>query len=161
MIKDNSNHPSDWIEIWFKVHKRSDGYPQTVDWEGLWGEPIAPREYAIRSIPFYVDDVSMGDLVTVKHSADATHAFEKVLSRSGHDTLRILLSDDTEKDLAKVISRLEELGACTETEIGCFIAIDVSPKTRMAVRQFVRDGFEKGLWDVDDGFVSDSIGDAH
>jgi hypothetical protein len=146
---------TEWLEIWFKVSKDERGYPRSVDWEGLWAEPVDDN-FVIQSIPFYLNDVSKGDLVSAHETENATLEFESVLRRGGHSTFRILLADEHEGKLDEVLLELDRLGATSEVEIGSLVAIDAPPENQEGITNFIAEGCRKGYWDEDDGFISRS-----
>lgn len=145
-----------WVEVWFKVKKDERGYPKSVDWEGLWAEPDGKEAFRIRSVPFFVRDVSFGDSVHTKKTRSATYEFSKVVARSGHSTYRILLSDGYGRNLDRVVRKLSSLGARVEVDLGCLLAIDAPPAKREKIWKYIKGGYEKKYWDEDDGFLAGS-----
>src|SRR5947209_919664 len=53
------------VEIWFPIAKDHDGYPESKNWEQLLARPVLERDdyFQLESIPFYLKDVSHGDIV--------------------------------------------------------------------------------------------------
>lgn len=56
------------VEVWFRIEKDKDGYPKSKDWEQLLAKPVLERDdhFQIESIPFYLKNVSRGDVVKAK-----------------------------------------------------------------------------------------------
>src|ERR1051326_913112 len=53
------------VEIWFRIAKDVDGYPESKNWEQLLARPVLERDdyFYVESIPFYLKNVSRGDIV--------------------------------------------------------------------------------------------------
>ena len=111
-----------WVEVWFKIEKDADGYPESKSWEGLWAKQ-RNGVYTLKSVPFYLKNVSIGD--EVEAAEGEFLEFQKVVARAGHNTYRLLLSESHRSKLREIVKELEELGLTVETEIGMLLAIDV------------------------------------
>lgn len=122
------------VEIWFRIDKDEDGYPESKEWEQLLGRPVLERDdyFRIESIPFYLKNVSRGDIVAAKppQSSDIQDVvgfeFDNVVDRGGHNTYRPLLRKKSPGDPEFTESELLEKGLAVETKYGDFFAIDVS-----------------------------------
>jgi hypothetical protein len=141
-----------WVEVWFKIEKDADGYPESKGWEGLWTEQ-GNGVYAIKSVPFYLKNVSVGD--EVEAAEGEFLEFQKVVARAGHNTYRLLLSESHRSKLREIAKELEDLGLTVETEIGMLLAVDVPPSVDQEyVDTFLVKGREQGRWGVQDGCLS-------
>jgi hypothetical protein len=141
-----------WVEVWFKIEKDADGYPESKSWEGLWAEQ-RNGVYALKSVPFYLKNVSVGD--EVEAAEGEFLEFQKVVARAGHNTYRLLLSESHRSKLREIVMELEELGLTVETEIGMLLAIDVPPSLDQEyVDAFLTKGKEHGRWEVQDGCLN-------
>jgi hypothetical protein len=56
------------VEIWFRIQKDKDEYPKSKEWEQLLALPTLQSEdcFQIESIPFFLKNVSRGDVVRAK-----------------------------------------------------------------------------------------------
>ncbi len=102
-------------------------YDPDVGYENLWAVPVSKDRYRIESIPFFVYDISTGDVVAASPDAQGQLQFSKVVERSGNKTLRArsdnLLKSSTYRK--KVIAELKKL-SCEVEELRCkVLAIDV------------------------------------
>lgn len=57
-------------------------------WEQLWVKQVDTFKFEICCIPFFVYDLSLGDIVKTKPSKNKTYVIEKVIKPSGHYTFR-------------------------------------------------------------------------
>lgn len=69
--------------------------------EGIWARRITYDTYRLDNIPFFVDDVSVNDVVRVIPS-DEQLLVAEVVARGGHSTCRIALQADWELSLIHI-----------------------------------------------------------
>lgn len=156
-MSDRQNHATNaatksCVEVWFKIEKDADGYPESKGWEVLFAEK---REsgYVIKSVPFYLKNVSVGD--TIEASEEEFLAFRKVVARAGHNTYRLLLSKDSQAKADDIANELTGLGLSVEKEIGMLLAIDVPQVVdQRDIEAFLVTGKEEGRWEVQDGCLN-------
>src|SRR5436190_24182275 len=82
------------VEIWFRIAKDEDGYPESKNWEQLLARPVLERDdyFQIESIPFYLKNVSRADIVRADIVEDKEiqegeiFQFGEVIDRGGHNT---------------------------------------------------------------------------
>lgn len=88
----------------FRLIKTEDGYPPD-DLETLWVERLERQSYRIENIPFYIRDVSPGDVVRGKRS-DGVLWFDGILERSDSSVIRIIIFVSSKSDdlLRKLVS---------------------------------------------------------
>ena len=87
------------VEIWFRLTKDVDGYPKSKIWEQLLAVPLEEAEdyFRIESVPFFIRDISRGDVVRARTVSNPEIAegevfeFDRVVDRGGHNTYRLLL----------------------------------------------------------------------
>jgi hypothetical protein len=144
MMTDNLQ---DAIEIWFPIEKDADGFPQSQDWEQLWAWP-AKGGYRIDNIPFFVDAISCGDIVSVVKGNDGLFRFEAVVARGGNSTHRLWLADEFAEKSGQILSDLRSLGCGAEVTLGRLIAVDVSPCLEERLREFLLLGRQRGYWEL-------------
>jgi hypothetical protein len=140
------------FEVWFKIDKDADGYPASKSWEGLWAEK-AGDNYVIKSIPFYLKNVSADD--TVEAIEEEFLMFRRVSSRAGHNTYRLLLSEHSQLKTDDIVNELRQMGLGVEKEIGMLLAVDVPPGAdQKMVDAFLIEGKEDGRWQLQDGCLN-------
>jgi len=139
------------VEIWFKIEKDHDGYPESKDWEGL----LTSREgehFKIESVPFYLKNVSRGDVVEARTGQFLEYV--RVVRRGGSNTYRLLLKRRHEDDPEFTVNELTLKGLQVEQEHGILLAVDVPPSVdQPAIDAFLIREKEKGRWEMQDGYV--------
>lgn len=110
------------IKLRFHLVQDEDGYPPFAV-ENLWAMAVDEKSYQIDSIPYYVRNISVGDIVAVK-ALDDILWYDKTICQSCHSTIRVLLNDENDSiNLRKVIS---DAGCHSEvSNLPCLIAVDV------------------------------------
>ncbi len=99
------------VKIHFELVPDADGYPP-VAVESLWAQPgVAPGEFVIDNIPFFVRDATLGDTVLARE-ADGDLWFVRVVSRSRHSLVRAIFFDEGAQP--RVRRELEEVGCTVE-----------------------------------------------
>ena len=83
-----------------------------VDVEFPWADKIGDNKYQLKNFPFYAYGVSYDDIVEarIKFDDDPYPYMTKVLEKSGHRTLRIML-DETIKESERSRQILDDLEA--------------------------------------------------
>lgn len=139
-------------EVWFKIEKDADGYPETKEWEGLRALPEG-NYFRITSVPFYLKNVSRGDLVSVAEKDFLT--FDRVIERGGHNTYRLLLTDRHPNDPIFTVDELTKMGLAVEEEHGKLLAVDVPPSVDQdAIDKYLIAGADSGRWEMQDGYLN-------
>lgn len=146
---------SDLVEVWFKIEKDAEGFPESKSWEGLLARPEGDA-FRLVSIPFYLNNVSRGDLVAAEDGQFL--AFSHVLERGGHNTYRILLRQLLPDDPASTLKELIKKGLAVEVEHDSFLAIDAPPSINQAeVDSYLVAESESGRWEMQDGFLHSGV----
>ncbi|WP_373741066.1 DUF4265 domain-containing protein [Neisseria sp.] len=107
-------------KIFFKLIIE-DGYPPASE-ESIWGIELADNLFKIDNIPFYTDDVSYEDTVSVKEENGHLY-YKKTVQSSGNSTIRIIFFDEEKVD--ECLARLEQIGCEYERFSSVFIAINI------------------------------------
>jgi hypothetical protein len=140
------------VEVWFKIEKDSDGYPETKSWEGMLAHPEGSH-FQLISVPFYLKNVSRGDLIAA--SRGEFLEFNDVVSRGGHNTYRLLLKQLQPDDPFRTISELVKRGLTVEEEYGFFLAVDVPPTVdQKNIDSYFVEETQGKRWEMQDGFLS-------
>lgn len=139
------------VEIWFKIEKDSDGYPESKDWEGLLASRLG-EHFKIESVPFYLKSISRGDIVEARRREFLEYV--RVVRRGGSNTYRLLLKERHHDDPDFTINELKGKGLQVEQEHGMLLAVDVPPSVdQSAVDAFLIEEKETGRWELQDGYV--------
>ena len=120
MLQDDRSH----IRIHFRLEQDEDGYPP-AGVETLWAVPQGNGRFRVDNTPFFVREISDGDIVSATQ-IDGEWWFDAVVEPSGHSTLRIILFEL--EQVEPVTGQLMELGCSYEgSHIPNLVAIDVPP----------------------------------
>jgi hypothetical protein len=142
---------SELTEIWFRIEKDADGYPETKSWEGMLSQ-VEGKNFRIVSIPFYLKNVSRGDLVSATEGEFLQ--FSHVVTRGGHNTYRLLLKQTLPDGPSRTVGELTKMELGVEEEHGFFFAVDVPPSVdQTATDAFFVEQTQLGRWEMQDGFL--------
>ena len=150
------------VEIWFRIAKDEDGYPESKNWEQLLARPVLERDdhFQIESTPFYLKNVSRGDIVRVDIVEDKEiqegeiFQFGEVIDRGGHNTYRLLLRKKHLNDPKFTTNELLIKGLAVEEQYGDFFAVDVpSTVDQQAIDDYLRAERHAGRWEMQDGYL--------
>jgi hypothetical protein len=97
--------------------------------ETLWAEQVGPDQYRLDNSPFWAYSVSWRDVVEARRDADGALAFVRVVEKSGHRTVRLILDPpaDRSPESQAVLDGLLPLGATYEGMHPGYLAIDIPP----------------------------------
>ncbi|HYO55628.1 DUF4265 domain-containing protein [Archangium sp.] len=93
--------------------------------ETMW---VIKREdgYEIDNIPFYVQELALGDIVAARPDASGVLWYSELIRPSGHSTLHLWFSH--EKDVESVREALRQMGCASEvSDLPRLVAVDVPP----------------------------------
>jgi hypothetical protein len=150
------------VEIWFRVEKDHDGYPESTDWEQLLAHPLLERDdyFEIESVPFYLKNVSRGDIVQANTSSNSEISdeeifeFSRIVRRGGHNTYRLLLKRKRPEDPEFTENELLGKGLAVEIKYDDFLAIDVPPSVdQKAIDEYLLREKALGRWSLQDGYL--------
>lgn len=139
------------------LKRDQDGYPP-------WDEeaiPAIPADgvdlYELDATPTFARGLSYRDLV---HTSlfEGRRYIDRMVEPRGHSTVRVVLFDDAAHD------RVFEVGQAhgayvAHTEINGLFALDIPPEGDFqGLIKALEQGQREGLWDLDEGSISDSHG---
>lgn len=125
------------------------------DEETMWGIDKGNGYYQIDNIPFYTENLALGDLVKGKKIADQIY-YDGLVKTSGHSTVQMIFFDKSL--LMETKSMFKEIGCTSEvfndkTQLAIDIPKIVSYET---IWEILEDGLKKGKWDYKEaclGFI--------
>jgi hypothetical protein len=151
------------VEIWFRIEKDAQGYPESKSWEQLLARPVLERDdcFQLASIPFYLKNVSCGDIVRANVVVNKeiqegeVFEFDDVMARGGHNTYRLLLRRKDPNDPEFTTNELLKKGLALEEQHGDFFAVDVPPTVnQQAIDDYLRAERRAGRWEMQDGYLN-------
>ncbi len=143
------------VRIWISIEKDEVGYPESQDWEDLWGMPASEGQFVIESVPFFAKEIARGDQVTAVLSEQGFLAVDKIAEHAGHSTFRIWVSEHLIGSLDQVVSDLERMGAVVEVTLHRLLAIDAKPEHESSIWDYLQKGVQRGSWEVQVGYSPD------
>ena len=110
-------------EIPKKVRFRVDEEVETV-----WAEPLGGNRYRLDNTPWFAYGVSWKDVVEAEPKIDGDNMpdFIRVLEKSGHRTIRVILEDEERKK--EVLDEIVRLGCTYEGANSIYFGVDIPPK---------------------------------
>lgn len=125
-----------------------------VEAENLWAAALGDGRYRIDNIPFYAYGISLDDIVRAVEVGGRL-VFSEVVSRGGHSTYRVLVSDTKGVDDAafkRLWLVLETSGCAREVAKSRWVAIDVPPAADIfSVYDILESGEAEGIWTFEEG----------
>src|SRR4028119_564720 len=111
----------EYVRVLFKLEKDEEDHPP-VDYERLWAKRLEEGLYEIDNIPFFVSDISVGDVVSTR-AGEGEAVFCELVRESGNSTLRVIVFDEVR--VQDVRHRLQELGCSTELNVSKMLGVNV------------------------------------
>ena len=98
--------------------------------ETVWAQPVGPDQYRLDNSPFWAYGVSWRDVVEAHPDEDGMLAFVRIVEKSGHRTLRLILKPPADKapESQAVLDGIVALGATYEGMNPGYLAIDIPPE---------------------------------
>ena len=97
--------------------------------ETLWAFELGDGGYKLDNTPWYQYGVSYQDVVAASPRSDGGLHFERIISKSGFRTLRVLSEEPVPVDL---LAQLVQVGCKYEGANPSFFAIDVPPAVELS-----------------------------
>ncbi|HYO59748.1 DUF4265 domain-containing protein [Archangium sp.] len=140
----------DYVRVLFKLEKADEDYPP-VDYERLWARRLEPGLFEIDNIPFFVRDISAGDVVSAGEG-EGEVVFSELVRGSGSSTLRVIVFDAAQVE--DVRRRLQELGCSTELNVSKMLGVDVPAHVDLqAVRTWLMKEQSSGTLEFEDACI--------
>jgi Domain of unknown function (DUF4265) len=95
--------------------------PENKRAEQLWARQVAEYQFELCCIPYFLFDVSLGDIV----ETDEAYRLTKLIERSGRFTFRIWFGESNYPQ-SRIIDEMVALGALVEHASANLIALDAS-----------------------------------
>ncbi|MEV6491584.1 DUF4265 domain-containing protein, partial [Actinoplanes sp. NPDC051633] len=138
------DEPTERIKVYFGLERDDEGWPP-ADGEDLWAVLIGPRVARIDSIPLFVRNIALDDLVQVENVSDGRATFAEKLKWSGNCTLRVIpMDDDVETGVGGVLQALSAFGVEAEAmRQYAMVAVNARPSADLAGIKRVLDAGEE------------------
>lgn len=143
----------------FRLEQDEDGYPP-VALERLWADRVQEGLYRLDNVPFYVKNVSSGDVVAVEALNDEL-SFLKVVRASGNSVVRIYVLDI--EDVQASRDEFRGLGCESElSDVPKLFALEVPASSEFApVAQLIDAGVNQRRWEYEVGVMRHRFPQSH
>ncbi|MDZ7685259.1 MAG: DUF4265 domain-containing protein [Gammaproteobacteria bacterium] len=123
--------------------------------ETLWADYVGQHRYRLRNIPFFVESVSMDDIIYAPPNREGIATFSHVISKGGNRTVRFVVPEvEAQGQMARlevepVIEALKSLGCGMEGHDQYLFSANVPLTSCLACVVETLSGFG-AVWDVID-----------
>lgn len=141
------------MRVVFRLEQDDEGYPPFPE-EMLFARVLSETVCELVSIPFFVDGLSKGDLISYSARDGGEFGFEERLSARGHSTIRVIFFDDSK--MGRLVRQLEEAGCAWESgKVPDLISVDIPPSVDYRlVATLVEAGSSQELWDYEESCIA-------
>jgi hypothetical protein len=126
-----------------------DAEERGIETEILWAERVTADTFRLNNSPFFASGLSSQDVLRAEKTPEGWH-FREVVSRGGHSTYRVYLTNDRDlrdADIQQAWQPIADLGATYESANGHFFAVDIPPgKDIDAIYDLLDQGEAADLW---------------
>nr|WP_244981585.1 DUF4265 domain-containing protein [Corallococcus exercitus] len=127
--------------------------------ETLWATPLGQERYRLENSPFFTYRVSWLDVVEARPDAQGQLTFQRVVEKSGHRTVRVILQDVTSPAATPFLDGLKQRGCSYEGFQPKLLSIDVPPEVRLdEVTRYLNE--QRVQWEAADPTYEDLHPDA-
>jgi hypothetical protein len=137
------------VKIYFPLERDEDGYPPS-DVEGLWAIPRGEETFQVDNLPFYVRDISLGDIVAT-NNRNGRHEFIGLKTKSKNSNLRVSMKKENERK--KVLQELEELGGQFETGADLIAILVPEGVPLKPIRTYLWRKYDEGVLDFEEASI--------
>lgn len=114
-------------KLLFRLEKDDDGEWPPVDIESVWAAKQADGTLILRNTPFFASGVSNNDTVSAVE-VDGELWFDRVVKRSGHGTIRVVVYEASENGTQHYIRSVRKFGCEAElSHLDNLFAVDLLP----------------------------------
>jgi len=121
-----------------------------VGYENLLAEPTGEGLFVIKSIPYFIYNISIDDVVRAyEDETDEVLCFSETVRHSAHKTIRVRVTDYTVEDDRgeALLDKLESFGCTIETLPPRLIAVDLPDEdTEKPVVKFLTNNSIRWEW---------------
>ncbi|WP_158587973.1 DUF4265 domain-containing protein [Actinomadura logoneensis] len=133
------------------------GWPP-VAFEELEARPRGDHRYELASPPVFAHRLAVGDVVRVVHHGSPEQVWvDSLIEPSGHSTVRVIFFRAAGREPENELRReLDRLGVnIHETTYDGMISADIPGEVNYgSVRAALDEGESRGLWEFDEGVIS-------
>lgn len=117
------------------------------EWEQLWGQKVAPQRFVLCCIPFFVQDVALGDEV----ETDSDFVLQRVVRQSGQVTFRVWFGGQSVTTRQELVSEIEAMKPFMEWSSENLLALSVSESEAQGLADYLNAQEKQGLLQYETG----------
>lgn len=117
------------------------------EWEQLWGQKIAPQRFILCCIPFFVQDIALGDEV----ETDADFVLQRVTKPSGQVTFRVLFGAQDAIMRQQLVRELEAMKLLMEWSSENLLALSAAEAEAQRLADHLQAREQQGLLQYETG----------
>jgi hypothetical protein len=156
---DGSGEGSDErIRVRFVLEQDDEGWPPAAS-EDIWAVPISPEVARVDSIPWFVQNIALDDLIGVRSVGEGRATYAEKLRWSGNCTIRIVpLADGPAAGIRELVDLLSPYNVEIEIveQFGIVAANVRSSVNVVALKKLLDQGERRGIWSYEEGCVGGS-----
>ena len=117
------------------------------EWEQLWGQQTAPQRFVLCCIPFFVQDIALGDEV----ETDANFILQQVARSSGQVTFRVWFGGQEAATRQELVREIEALKPLMEWSSENLLALSVPETEAQRFADYLHLREQRGLLQYETG----------
>jgi hypothetical protein len=126
------NDPSEQLQK-VKFTLTPDKAPEGITHEGLWAFDLGDGRYRLDNSPFYCYGYSWHDIIAAtQETSDDLPTVQRVITKSGHRTIRIAYEPNERKLVETTLARLQQLGCTFEGAFSRLYSVDIPPGVELS-----------------------------
>ncbi|MBM2615794.1 DUF4265 domain-containing protein [Actinoplanes sp. LDG1-06] len=145
------------FQVAFDLPQESATWPP-FSTERIWAKKTsAPYQLEVQSVPFFVRDLSRGDIIRAKPDHERRElVFDGLVRHSGHSTIRVILRDKTDENRDRVLEMFRAAGSSWEfTSVDFHFAVDLPGEVDYrSLRSMLVEATSTGAIEVEEAFVA-------
>lgn len=117
------------------------------EWEQLWGQKKGPQRFVLCCIPFFVQDIALGDEV----ETDADFVLQRVIRHSGQVTFRVWFVAQDAAIRDKLIREIETMRPLMEWSSENLLALSAPEAEALRLADHLHSREQQGLLQYETG----------
>lgn len=117
------------------------------EWEQLWGQKTAPQRFVLCCIPFFVQDIALGDEV----ETDADFVLQRVVRHSGQVTFRVWFGEQEPATRHGLVREMEAMKVLMEWSSANLLALSAPEAEAQRLADYLHARENEGLLQYETG----------
>ena len=117
------------------------------EWEQLWGQKTAPQRFVVCCIPFFVQDIALGDEI----ETDADFVLQRVIRYSGQVTFRVWFGAQDATTRLELVQEIEAMKPLMEWSSENLLALSAPKAEAQRLADYLHSREQQGLLQYETG----------